>query len=840
MHPVRRNLGELVQERSAAFGDAVAFQIRRAFRRETTTFRQAGERARQVAGWLLAHGLVPGDRVAVWAPNMPEYAVLYFGAWTAGIVVVPIDVRTPEDIVDRFIASASPRLVFTSRALKKTFGPPVERTLDLEDLFPLVAGSPPPDPLPSVDGAALAEIAYTSGTTGEPKGVMLTHGNLLSEIEGLSAAFPLKPTYRALSVLPLSHAFELVVGLLLPYYFGVRITYLPRANPVAIARALREDRPTCMILVPQLLKLMLTRIERRVEEQHRQRVWRLMHRVAPRLPIGLRRVLFFPVQAQLGGQLTFIGCGGAPLDLKVAQAWERMGVDILEGYGLTETSAATTINTWTQRRLGTVGKPIPGVELRLGEDDEIQVRGPMVTPGYFQNPERTAQAFVDGWFRTEDIGAFDPDGFLRIVGRTANKIVLPDGRNVYPEDIERVLNEHDLVRESCVIGIPEDGGESVHAVLITRDPARAAEVIRETNRRLAPQQQIRGFTLWEGEDFPRTQTLKIDRKIVREAVLRRRAEATPTPSSAAPAERPAEAEVDRFRALVASVAGRPAAEVREDAELEADLGLDSIGRMELLAAIEETFGRQVDEAVVTPQTTVGELRRLADMGPQAEVGAIPYARWPRAGWARKLRHALLWAAFRLQDRWIQLEIVHPERIGKIPLPSILIFNYQGPYAPLLIVRALPPRARDRVAIAVDARLWRGRDWWQGLLARVTTQAFPLPKGGGAVRPALEAFGRYLDDGYLVITSPEGEPELEGELLPFQRGIGLLAVEMQVPIVPFKIEGYYELFPRNPQFPYLPNRRGRVRLIVGEPITVPKGMSYDEATELIRQHLINTH
>lgn len=188
---------------------------------------------------------------------------------------------------------------------------------------------------------------------------------------------------------------------------------------------------------------------------------------------------------------------------------------------------------------------------------------------------------------------------------------------------------------------------------------------------------------------------------------------------------------------------------------------------------------------------------------------------------------------------MRLEVVHPERAAEVPLPAILIFNYQGPYAALVVLRALPPPIRSRVAIAADARLWRGRERWQGLLGALAVQAFPFVKSGGAVRPSLEEFGRWLDDGYAVIMSPEGDPEIDGEILPFLGGTGLMAVEMRVPVVPFRLEGYHRLFPRDPQFPYLPHRRGRVRLIVGEPLTFPKTTSYQEATDRARRALIET-
>ncbi|MGH2366862.1 MAG: AMP-binding protein, partial [Chloroflexota bacterium] len=292
---MKRNLGDLVLESAATFGYDVAFQVRRGFRLERITFRQSLRLAQQAAGWLTAKGLAPGDRLAVWSPNMPEYAVLYFGAWLAGMVVVPIDVRTGPEVLNRFVANAGARLGFKSRALEGTFGPPVEETVALEDLFDLIEDAPALDPLPAVDRESLCEIAFTSGTTGVPKGVMLTHGNLLAETAALHEGFPLQRNYRALSLLPLSHALEQAISLLLTYTSGVRVTYVPRVNAVTIARALREDRITCLVIVPELLRLLLAGIERRARQEGKWRRWQLAHRVAPHLPFPLRRLLFRPV-----------------------------------------------------------------------------------------------------------------------------------------------------------------------------------------------------------------------------------------------------------------------------------------------------------------------------------------------------------------------------------------------------------------------------------------------------------------------------------------------------------------------------------------------------------------
>lgn len=827
-----RNLGELALWGAQRYGDAVAFQVRRGFRMERLTFRQVGERARQVAGWLGRQGLAPGDRIVVWSPNMPEYAVLFFGAWLAGVVVVPIDVRTRPETIARFVATAQPRLAFRSRLLEGEFGPQVAATYILEELFDHAASAPPLAEPPPIGPDHLAEIVFTSGTTGMPKGVMLTHGNLLAEIAALRQAFPLRRTERALSLLPLSHAFEQVVNLLLAYSCGVRMTYLPRINAVTIVRALREERITCLAIVPELLRLLLAGLERRIQREGAWERYQRAQRLAERLPFPWRRPLFRSLHRALGGRLRFFGCGGAPLDLKLARTWERMGVRVFEGYGLTETCAGTTINSWRAQRLGSAGRPVPGVEVRIAADGEILVRGPTVTPGYYNQPELTAQAFTDGWLRTGDVGQLDADGFLYVSGRQAFKIVLPDGRNVYPEDIEQALNEHPLVRESCVVGLIRDGGETVHAVLLTDAPERAGEIVRETNRRLASHQQIMSYTTWSEEDFPRTPLLKIDRALVKEAVERQQTSAeglTPAASSQA---------ADPLTAIIARTSQRPVDEVREEAELGTDLGLDSLGRVELLSVIEEELGKAIDDARVGPQTTVGELRRMvAEEAPVAPwVGG---ARWPRTWWARLIGRFLLWIVFRIQDRWMQIEVVHPERAARLPFPSILIFNYQGPYVPLAMLRAIPPRLRSRVAIAVSDRLWRGRDRWQGPLVALGAQGFPFATSGGAVRPSLEELGRWLDDGYAVIISPEGGPEVDEQLRPFLPGAGLMAVEMQVPVVPFRVEQYGRLFPPDPPFPYLPNRRGRVRLIIGEPISFPKGTSYREATERMRQALLET-
>jgi long-chain acyl-CoA synthetase len=831
-----RNLGELVLEAASRHGTKVAFRMRRGYRLRSFTFEEVGRLALRTGAFLVQQGLVPGDRVAIRSPNLPEYAVLYFGAWLAGLVVVPIDMRTGPEVESRFLKAASPKLGFRSSMLPGTYPDTVPQTLNLEDLLELVSDANPAWRPPAIDPGHLAEICFTSGTTGVPKGVMLTHANLVAQIEGLQKAFPLEPDYRALSLLPLSHVYEQVVDLLLAFSSGVRMTYLPRINPAALLRALQEERITCFVLVPELLRMVLNGIETQAAATGGSRHWQLALRFGGRLPFPLRRLLFRQVHRALGGSVIFIGCASAPLDHKLATTWERMGIRIVEGYGLSEIAGAASLNTWTRSRRGSVGRPMPGIAVRIASDGEIQVQGPTVMKGYLEQPELTARSFTpDGWLRTGDVGRLDTAGFLYVVGREAFKIVLADGRKAYPEDVERALNAHPLVRESCVVPLAGSRGESVHAVLLTEHSDQATAIVADANARLEDHERITSFSVWGQPDFPRTPILKIDRKLVQAAV-----QAGPSEPSKGGAAVLAADPVAAIAARLAATEGRSISVVEEGSRLQDDLGLDSIGRLELLAALEDELGVVIPELDVGPATTIKQLRELvANATPEVRYRSGP--RWPRSAWAGVLRRGLLWIGFRLQDHWMQMEVVHQERAGQIPLPSILIFNYQGPYVPLAMLRALPQAIRSRVACAADSRLWQGRDRWQGWLTALAAQAFPFVKsGGGEMRSGLDEMARWLDDGYAVIASPEGNPEFSGEMLPFLTGTGLMAVEMQVPVVPFRIDGYHPLFPPpGLPFPYLPNRRGRFRLIIGEPVRIDPGTSPKRATELLQQAMIDT-
>ncbi|HXG35808.1 MAG TPA: AMP-binding protein, partial [Dehalococcoidia bacterium] len=373
----------------------------------------------------------------------------------------------------------------------------------------------------------IAEIVFTSGSTGDPKGVALTHRNIIANIEGLQGMIPRGPHYRLLSVLPLSHMLEQTIGLYLPLTYGATVYYIPGRQASTIKRAMVEHRITSMVVVvPQALDLFLKAMEREVRERGRQKQWQLAHRLARYLPMSWRRLLFREAHKSLGGKLDFFLCGGAYLPADLAAAWERLGVRVIEGYGSTECAPVVTCNSYDRRVISSVGRPLRNLELRAAEDSELQVRGPSVFSGYWKDEQATKEAFSDGWYCTGDLGHLDKNGYVHLKGRKKDLIVLSSGLNVYPEDVEDELKRAEAIHDCVVLGLPNPSGEiRIHAVVLPApslareqlDEALAA-AIQRANARLATHQRVKDYSVWPGEDFPRTNTLKVKRHEVRREI----------------------------------------------------------------------------------------------------------------------------------------------------------------------------------------------------------------------------------------------------------------------------------------------------------------------------------
>jgi len=521
---------DLLDEAVARSADRPALSIRRDDGRlEAWTSREVDRRSRIVAWRLRALGLAPGDRILTWSPSSPELVATYFGAIRARLVLVPLDLRMSADAVRGIVRSAEPKrlLLGTGRDA------PDPREADLggfpTSLVESIAAEPdtsfPPDWAEQVaawerpTGDELFELIFTSGTTGTPKGVMLGHDNVVASIRSFHSLVP-PMEHRLVSLLPLSHLLEQSVGLFYAMSVDASIHYVRSRNPRVIFDALREERVTSMVLVPQYIDLFWTGIEKEVEKRRLTAAFRILRSVARRLPLRARPTLFGFVHAQLGGHFRLFLSAGAFLPPAVQQAWEDVGVTVLQGYGATE-SGTGCCTSMDDHGLGTVGRPALGMELRIAEDGEVLFRGPTLFHGYWNDPVRTAEAFTeDGFYRTGDIGRLDAGGRLVLSGRKKDIIVLPNGFNVYPEDLENALRIEGL-HEAVVL---ETKPGRIEAIVLgpERRSTPAAEVsasieaaIRRANTRLGPNQRIAGWRLWPDVDFPRTHTLKVKRDQVR-------------------------------------------------------------------------------------------------------------------------------------------------------------------------------------------------------------------------------------------------------------------------------------------------------------------------------------
>jgi long-chain acyl-CoA synthetase len=821
--------GEVVVERDFSqyvadlerVGSHVALRSRRFVAIERLTHHQLAQRAYQTARYLADQGVARGDRVMVVAPNAPQWITLVLGTQLLGAILVPVDVASTTATLDRALAQTEPRLIFTAPPAPSPSVAVATRPLD--DLDHLVAAYPttPLDERPTnmTDWPGL--IVFTSGTTAAPKGVVLTQGNVLANIDGILERIEVQPTWRFLSVLPLSHMYEFT-GTLAALSRGASVAHLARVTPSTIAEGLVDYEVTAMLAMPQLLTLMLRAVRQQAERRHVARPLALALRAGPHLAPRARRALFSPVLHQLGDHLDLVVTGGAPIPLDVAAAWEAMGVRLVQGYGLTETSPILTCNPLDGRRQDSPGRALANVALRLGEDDEVQARGPSVFSEYWRDPDATRAAFTsDGWFRTGDVGRLD-DGWLSIVGRLKFAIVRASGLKVFPEDVEAVAEHDTRVRELCVVGVRDEHGEHVEAVVLGDTPDEVVnDVVASVNAQLASFQHIDHWRRWPGDDFPRTRLLKVDRRAVQDWA---------NAGSAPPA-------LDTDRApLTADPVARairlslddPAAAVRDDDRL-SDLGLDSLLRLNVVSLLEEELGLTLSDESVTESTTVAQLRDLVDQGESVE-GVAREPTWTYRPAVRHLGDALRdHVIARLVGHWVSQDVVGLEHLADLDGPAIFIFNHTDDFDAPVIYRALPPSIRRRLAVATAADVMANHRLL-AFIARLCFAGFAFARQEPYLR-SLEYVGRMIDRGWNVLIAPEGRLSTTGELQDFKSGIGLLAANLGVPIVPLKTVGLAGTVPLHAKWP---RRHSHVVVRIGVAQRVEPTQDYDAVTAMLHQ------
>lgn len=841
-----RTLSDLLLDSERRFGARPALGIRRGLRTTLWSYGELAEAARLAAGRFRTHGLEPGDRVLTLAPNSPELVASMFGVWLAGGVLVPVDIGTTAEAIEGIREQAEPRLIIAGAPPAELSDLPAVSPFEIGNREPGVGGqgshspeggraaplpsrtpefiTPTPDSRPLTPD--LAEIVFTSGATGAPKGVTLSHANILANVGALLDAMPVSSGERLLSILPLSHMLEQTVGLLAALAAGATVFYTESRRSTAIVAALQRYRIGLLVCVPEVLKLLLAGVEREVERSGRLRQWGLMLGVAGRLPVAARPALFGSLHRRLGGRLRLVLCGGASLDHATWRTWELLGVRVIQGYGATECAPVVTSTRLERRPPGSVGWPLRGVEMRLAHDGEVLVRGPNVTSGYWRDAEATRTAFDDGWYRTGDLGALGRRGDLRLLGRKKEMIALPNGRNVFPEDVETELRREPSIKECVVVGKRgPDGAEQVHAVLIPSTGAEeAVAAVRRANVRLGSHQRVSGHTIWPELDFPRTPTLKIKRFEVLARIGQAAEERGGLPSVPAIADASPE---EHLRGLLARATGRPLEQIRPGADLALDLGLDSLGRVELAAFLEEELGRSLADEEMAALRTVADL--LAAIERAGSAGPVePLVSWPRQAPARLIRElAQRMVLFPLLRAFCRpLSSSGGERLAALSEPVLLIANHTSHLDSLLILSLLEPARRRRIAVAAAADYFFKREPLATFSA-LALGAFPFQRHGGFSK-SLSHCGDLADDGYSLLVFPEGTRSTDSRLQPFKPGVGLLGRELGLPVVPVHIAGLHAVLPKGSCWP----RPGPVRVAIGEPLRLERGLSNAEATEIL--------
>lgn len=820
---------------------SIAFAQRRGLRTVRWSYAQLARVAHGFAHELKARGINPGERVLLCGENSPEWVAAFWGCLLRGAVVVPLDSESAPEFVRAVGRQTEARLMLAGDRAPAARALQIQ-TLPLAGLSDMAARHRAgPFPAAGISEETLAEIIFTSGTTSQPKGVLLTHGNLLANLRPLEAEIAKYARWeqffhpiRFLTLVPLSHVFGQFMSIFVPQLIGGEVHFHESLNPSEIVRATKQHRISVVVLVPRLLDALREWVER--EAAARGRARELQERLAAARGMSAWRRLwaFRRVHALFGWKFWAFVSGGAPLGDETETFWRRLGFAVLQGYGMTETASLISVNHPFKQSPGSIGKLMPGYEIKLDAGGEILVRGASVSPGYWTSEGVSARADEE-WLRTGDLGEMDAAGNLFFKGRKKDVIVTAAGVNVYPEDLEAALDRQPEVRASCVVAVEGAHGAEPLAVIILRATgANALAAIGGANAELAEYQQIRRWFVWTAPDFPRTATHKVLKREVAAYVREKIQEEGAGAAEGATADT-ASSPADFILSRVARATNGGPASPDPSAKL-SDLRLDSLGRVELLSALEDRYQIEIDEAAFTAATTVRDVESIV-RGEAVEPSArpYPYPKWPRWRPVRWLRVLLFYAVVMPLTRLMsRMRVAGRPRLERLAGPALFVSNHVTVADHALILAALPARHRHRLAIAMEGE--RLRDWrhppveigrwtrlrWraQYVLVNLFFHIFPLPKRSGFRRSFAYA-GECVDRGESVLVFPEGvrAPRGQMQMSPFKAGSGLLAGELGVPVVPLKLDGLYALKLRRQYFA----APGDVRVILGEPVWLDSAM-----------------
>ena len=816
-----------------------------------STYPELAELSARFAAEFTRRGIQPGERILLCGQNSAGWIAAFYGCMLRGIIVVPLDAAGEPGFAQRVLAETTPRLLVGDPSLLQKLIPSDVSALALD-----ATALPAPDytPAPNLNRDTPLQIIFTSGTTSEPKGIVHTHGNVLASLDPIERevakyrcyARPFHPL-RFLHTLPLSHVFGQFMGLWVPPLLAAEVHFESRLDAPRLIQIIHDQRISVLAAVPRVLELLrshLTRVAHTLE----YRVNAAEHVSA------LRRWWRFRTQHRLfGWKFWAFVCGGATLAPDLEQFWTGLGFALVQGYGMTETTALVTLNHPFHTARGSIGKPLAGREVRVAEDGEIMVRGESIANTEWRSGQAQPRAAEEGWLRTGDLAARNENGELVFAGRKSDIIVTAAGLNVHPQDLEAVLTRQPGVRDACAFAFDSGAGPQPATALLMSDASQAEGAVASANGTLAEYQQIRRWIVWPDPDFPRTSTGKVKRREV----------AAP----AALAWRSTGEVADGDDALLQALGAMPGARVEnlsDQSRLREDIGLDSLGLVELQSALEQRFAVEIPEDAWQQARTVGDLRGLIHSQPRispsepaaratsgvagASLAEVPvsrqavdtttYPRWPWSAPVRWLRIAFLECVAIPLTHLLVAPRVDRSRAIAAQKPLLIVGNHVTAFDLPIMLYGLPAHIRRHTAVAMAGGLltgWRHarverHAWSRPLtplaywLVTALFDVFPLPQGAGFRRSFAHA-GAALDQGMSVILFPEGRRSADGTLGSFQTGIGLLARDSAAPVLPVAIVGLGELKQRRRRW----FRSGTVTIRVGEPITIRAGESPQEFT-----------
>jgi len=851
---------ELLVAINKRFSDKTALQIKTKEGFRKLSYTELGARSAACSSTLKRLGVERGDRVAILSESRPEWAVAFFGIVSCAGITVPMDVKLSDAEIEFILGDSEAKCVFVSEKFcghvlrLKPHLPKLQHIISLEETAPegvllakdfTVDGEGPAHREVVPDDTVL--IVYTSGTTGTAKGVELLYRNLLFEITSLHDLITFSPRDNYLSMLPLNHMLEITGGFLAPLYTGGTVTYCDSLKPTTIQKMMKETGTSVMITVPLVLKMFHDGIMKKVEDMPavaRGLFQAMLHvsRFLLKFHIRSGRLFFGVVHAQFGGKNRCFVSGGAPLDPVVELDFNALGFRVLQGYGLTETSPVLTVNNFEECKYGSVGKPLPGCEVKIVKsnesvnDGEIVARGPNIMKGYYRNPEKTLEVLKDGWFSTGDIGYFDRDGFLFISGRIKNLIVLGAGKKVFPEEIEEVMSKSPFIKELCVMGRVAQKGvrkgcEEVFALIVpnldmfSREERQDKEAVRKKIARelarfgenLAEYKRIIDFDLWDDE-LPKTSTRKIKRKVLLEMVARKDTEGGAGERGEFVEGMCAQEDglTRLLRQVVCDVAKVPQEKIVLTANLYNDLGIDSLMKVELFAAIERKEGIDIPDRLAYEVNTFADLVKFTreyksgrhgdELGMYSDITEFirSHARF-------KASHGAAYFMFRAAfSVYLRRRI---EGIENLPKEDsfIIAANHSSMLDFPLILTSLPyAKMRKVFASAADDFFYHNRLRRQ--VVELLFNTFPFERMGDFMK-GLNTCEILIRQNRSVILFPEGRRSPDGRLKAFKPGLGTLALKLNVPILPVYIDGAYEAMPKGKVIP----APRPVRVIFGKPL-----------------------